>query len=497
MQSLRVRWIVYALPVAAYLLSASLFLLDRSSGTASAMSGFPLDDSWIHLVYSQSLAHGGGFAYNPGQLETGFTSPLWVVVLAPLFWIPGLDDASIVLATKAVGALLAVASCLLACRLGRVLSGSRVVALVTGTMLAIEPDLVFASLSGMEVTLAVTCVLWTLLAIAEKRPGRAGIGLAACLGARPELGLLAPLAMLAFWKADTGQPPWKKATLLLVPFLLAGAAWSGHNLWVTGHPLPATFYAKHRLGGGKWDDIPILGEMVLDMAWFTWWTGFALFAWGAFRLLRTRLRPGLVILAAAIAFPLAIGWAHNLQQEWPFIWKRYFIPSVPFLYVPVALVIGSIPAWLRARRFVPAVAALALALPGAFELKHKFSISAYRFSQNSRNIEEVQVALGNWVRDNVHAGEYVATNDAGAIRFIGRHPTVDLVGLNNHEILFGDPGSVLKKYTPRFFLVFTSWYPAIRNDPRFLPIHSAQTYPYTICDCGMNKMVVYEYVAPY
>ncbi|MCF7818105.1 MAG: hypothetical protein K9M54_09515 [Kiritimatiellales bacterium] len=34
---------------------------------------FPLDDAWIHRVYSRAFAFGHGFAYNPGQQEAGST----------------------------------------------------------------------------------------------------------------------------------------------------------------------------------------------------------------------------------------------------------------------------------------------------------------------------------------------------------------------------------------------------------------------------------------
>src|SRR4051794_34832739 len=90
---------LYAVLAVAHAGMLAFFLVDRASGTASAVTGFPLDDAWIHLVYARSLAHGDGFAYNPGQLETGFTSPLWVMLLAPLFWI--FRGIGLVLAVKA------------------------------------------------------------------------------------------------------------------------------------------------------------------------------------------------------------------------------------------------------------------------------------------------------------------------------------------------------------------------------------------------------------
>ena len=51
---------------------------------------FPLDDSYIHLSYVRSLAESGTLSFNPGELSTGSSSPLWVVVLTPFYWV-GLD----------------------------------------------------------------------------------------------------------------------------------------------------------------------------------------------------------------------------------------------------------------------------------------------------------------------------------------------------------------------------------------------------------------------
>ena len=45
---------------------------------------FCLDDAWIHLDYALSLRLNEGLSYNPNDFETGFSSPLWVLLLALL-----------------------------------------------------------------------------------------------------------------------------------------------------------------------------------------------------------------------------------------------------------------------------------------------------------------------------------------------------------------------------------------------------------------------------
>ncbi|HET6335725.1 MAG TPA: hypothetical protein VFG30_21015, partial [Polyangiales bacterium] len=61
---------------------------------------FCLDDAWIHLAYAKSLRLGDGLSYNPGDHETGFSSPLWVLLVAVMPW-----GASPVLSVKLIGTL--------------------------------------------------------------------------------------------------------------------------------------------------------------------------------------------------------------------------------------------------------------------------------------------------------------------------------------------------------------------------------------------------------
>src|SRR6185295_13480057 len=64
--------------------------------------GLPLDDGWIHLQFARNLAQGRGLSYNPGELVTGSTAPLWTALLALLFPLPR----GVILWTKLLGMLL-------------------------------------------------------------------------------------------------------------------------------------------------------------------------------------------------------------------------------------------------------------------------------------------------------------------------------------------------------------------------------------------------------
>jgi len=51
--------------------------------------GFSLDDSWIYATFARNLATGHGYSFNPGVPIGGATGPLYVFVLALLFFVFG------------------------------------------------------------------------------------------------------------------------------------------------------------------------------------------------------------------------------------------------------------------------------------------------------------------------------------------------------------------------------------------------------------------------
>src|SRR6185436_14911860 len=88
----------------AALLPLVLFLVRERA--IAGTSGFPLDDSWIHVHFARNLAEGAGFSYNPGRPVAGSTAPLWTLLLAGAAVVAGAS----VLVTKVVGVALGIAA---------------------------------------------------------------------------------------------------------------------------------------------------------------------------------------------------------------------------------------------------------------------------------------------------------------------------------------------------------------------------------------------------
>ena len=65
---------------------------------------------------------------------------------------------------------------------------------------------------------------------------------------------------------------------------------------------------------------------------------------------------------------------------------------------------------------------------------------------NSLQIKEQQVTIGYWLRENLPPGVHVGVNDAGAMRYYGGHPTVDLIGLTTNGLALSTRNGVGSLY---------------------------------------------------
>jgi len=495
---LRLRTLVLIF-LAAHTATGLLFLLDRAPGTSAALVGFPLDDSWIHMVYARSLAALRGFEYNPGQPEAGCSSPLWTVALLPASWVARWFGISIVLPAKITGMLAAVAASLAACRLVQRLGFGMAAALAAGLVLAAEPTLTFAKLSGMEVALAAAVALWTVSELVHERHHRAALGAGLAPLARPELIVLSLLVLaLLQWKLHQQHAPVRRRLALLAPTVALVGLWSLYCLRVTGHPLPNTFYAKfasgrHRLNANL-DGIFV--QLFPSYAWFAYGAGCLSWGLGAVLLFRKGWLAGLTVVIFPLVFLLAVAASRNLPQVSAFYWQRYLMPALPFVLLTMA--VGGVSAvtwtWQKSWRAWGLVYPMGTALlivgmvvawPGTLRR------NADLFAWNCQNIEELDVAVARWLQDHVPPGETIGAVDAGAARYFGDHRILDVLGLNHHGLLRQEKAALAELDQVRFISTLPSWYPSV--DPSsWRTIHRVATNNYTICRCSQSEILVYH-----
>jgi hypothetical protein len=429
--------------------------------------GFPLDDAWIHAVYARSVAQGEGLSYNPGVPATGETSPLWAIVLS----VAHLGEASVgraVLVSKLLGFLLhalTAAGIYVALR-----DAGRRWALSAALLVLLSPQLVAASISGMEVPLATLAAVGFVLALQSQRRGL--YVLCGALGplARPEVGLFVFLLPLVVRPQPGWKPVLRRWLEAGVGLVLGGGAWAAWNLYASGRPLPATFYAKVTTSKA-----PLLlsllrsqwvayGELVPEVSW-PWPVLLVLVALAIRAVLRRssssgpeRLVAGLVAVALVFC-SVSVALLRPARVD-SFYAQRYVMPALPFLLASLPVLLGG---WLESRLAkhgprLPMLVAAALPLVLATGLAPRLS----RLENDAHNIDDLQVQEGLFL-SHASPGDTVWVLDAGASRFFGRAFVVDLIGLNTPQMLDGGAQAWLDAHPPRFLEWAKGW-AAIKPD---------------------------------
>ena len=515
----RVIWLVL---LVVHIVLALLFVSDRSPETDAALSGFPLDDTWIHMVYARNLAQSGLPYYNDGVLEAGFTSPLWLAFGALGHLIAFSSGASPVAIMKMLGVLLAWLSSVAIFEICRRFTKILVSSVLCGLYVATMPVIAFSQVSGMEVCLASCLAAWGILCLLKARFLLGGLFLGLGAIARPENAILTALVMFLVVLSRFSKSRWtklKRGLTLLLPTLILLSLWSFLCLGVTGHPMPNTYYAKFSTYDVLGTFGRIIGEVVLQTPAMLLFSGVLLYALGILHTLRARDRTvALIVLLYPWLFIFAVAASRYIpdQSGVYFYWFRYVVPGLPFIFIPVAA--GFEFLWSAARRspatgskknvkWLVYLAAILLVTMSWVRLPGQLWFRSSQYAWNCQNINEVQVELGKWVNENTPEDAILAVNDAGALRYFGKRKTIDLLGLNSQSVLFNPhlAGKLQFNLTTmlefltieqaRYLVVFPYWFPGVVQaehfESNFRLIQSRQSQNYTISDAPLDLMAVY------
>ncbi len=546
------RWLLWLCLAAAHVALALVFLLDRSPGTRAAVTGFPLDDAWIHLVYGRELTQHALPCYNDAKPEAGFTSPLWIVVCGAAHAVSSLTGLSVVVVLKVITVLCALGASIAVARLVLAFDCGTFGALLAGLLCSVTPALAFSQVSGMEVCLASGLSLWAVYALLRERYLASGLLLAAAYLARPELAVLpvvVVVGVLGSWRGEVLKARRKDFLRLVLPGIVVVAAWCVYCLAVTGRPLPNTFYVKFDRGRPE-GVVTVFRENVWSLPANFLWSGAVLYVVGCFYMIKRAPGGRWLVLLFPWLFFMAVASSRAMPPGTGdyFYWQRYIVPGLPFLLIPIgagwhflwggsavrksgggastddrAVQRGSrktarrgpsaniedqqrgAPPWLRTVSRVAAVALAVLAFAG-----HPRALDRKReqFAWNCQNMNEVQVHLGRWVAENTPEDAVVLVNDAGAIRYFGRRRTIDIIGLNYHPFALhpsdrakatSSPGGMLafmKSQDAEYLIVFPNQYRGVLAHPMsetfFSFEHVARSDHYTVAPAPQAVMAVYR-----
>ena len=431
------------------ILSAAAFFLVRERAIAG-VQGFPLDDSWIHAQIARNFANGLGFTFNPGEHIAGSTAPLYTILLALFSRITG----EFVWTAKVMGLLCQIGSSILI--LLAMLHWDprgKVKAVLASSIVALSPPLLWASLSGMEISLYLLFVCAGIYFYARGQPFLMTLAWALGVWVRPDGLFLVALGLLLIRKDR-----WKSAlaaSAIIVSFFL-------FNLAVGGTLFPHTVGAKAHLGFQ-----PVARTLNLLREWGALWgipyrepdelehpalllLGLlaGAFAW-------RRKHPLLAIYAIGLPIALSLFREHSGSA------KRYILYVIPFGAILAANGFEYL-----SRKLLRARALLGLILAGTVTIAWQGVYVVHKgtlYGWNVQNIDKMQGYLGRLSRGLTEPGDRIATNDIGAIAFMSRRPVVDLMGLVTPSMPLPQ---ALTRYRPELVIIFLDWFHKyVKYDP--------------------------------
>ena len=445
--------------IIAALMAVYLLVSRRAAGE----SGFPLDDSWIHVRFAQNLARGYGFSFNPGQPASTTTGPLWTVVLALAYRM----TREYLFTSAAVNWVFCCLTALTAGAIARTLVPRRAFGAAVSLVVAVTVPLPWMALSGMEPPLSMWLTLLGILLHLRLRTARGVAALAptAVFGlavyARPELLLLFPLAMLdrLLMAARERRPGWglgwaREVAAHAPLFAVIIAPLFIYNERVIGRPLPSSYYVKAWNFGITWALAMRSNKLLIESlvivpikeigALLLMWAGnnavlIVPFVFGFGQLVRrsgdgeTSAHRSLLVPLVLVVQPVA--WAVSTgYHRAPWFQSQRYVANLGPLYI----VVGMAGAWwlwqqrlrLRGRWTVAAGVALIVAASLARQPDQ-----ARMYALNVKNITDMQVTTARWLKQHVPKDSLLAANDVGAIGAITDMRVLDMIGLVSPEIL--------------------------------------------------------------
>lgn len=453
--------------------------------------GFPLDDAWIHQTYARSFATSGQWAFIPGHISGGSTSPLWTFLLSigiilhisPLYWTFGL------------GVMIFWGSALLVeIIIRQCIDSYRTAFPWAGSVVLFEWHLVWASMSGMETLLFSFLVLLIFHLLILEDPGFLVIGLLIGLATwvRPDaLLLIGPAFLVGITKKSSMFHGIKNLVKISIGYLIIFIPYLLFSLRVSGSLWPTTFYAKQAEYAAVFDFSIFrhFGNLTLQFG-----IGIGILLLPGFIILMVKAikKRRLDFLAILIWLIGMIGlYAWRLPETYQH--GRYLIPC---MYVFNTFGIIGLVNYLQSKKVGWRwVLEKTWVISTVVVLSCFWAYGAMVYARDVAFIESEMVDTARWIADNIPKNDTIATHDIGAMGYFGDHPIIDLAGLINPEVIpiIGDEIQ-LKEYLDirgaKYLVTFPGWYPILIKNLPIIFSTQGEIAPLL----GGENLVIYKWI---
>ncbi|MBD3404703.1 MAG: hypothetical protein GF411_01050 [Candidatus Lokiarchaeota archaeon] len=432
--------------------------------------GFSFDDSWIHVQYARTIFEGHPWEYAEGYPSTGSSGPLWSVVLAPIFLF-GYEHNIVVTSVLIIASILYFFDVVLVGKIVQERTDNWILGIIGQTAFILVPRNAGLMLSGMETPLGMLMILLAIWML-PKHGWRYDLALGVVAGfaylCRPEFVLIAALCFPVRFivTLKDREIDLHRLASIIGMFTLAALVvlpWILHCLNTTGLPLPDSYYSKMRWG------ISEEGIALWNIFWYEFWfinepyliAGFL----GGIVLL-FRKRPYLLILISSL-FAL---YRLTMPGMSLLFAARYLVPLFNLLAISavcgIGIIIEAVMDFSKSIKFkeidvnfISIVVISLIFVPSISQYMYMIDTHA----NQTKNIEDMQVTLSLWIRENVPDDAVIATYDVGAIGYFARGTVIDLYGLVSPEILhnrtdIAQATLYLKEMNCTYIMFYQEWF---------------------------------------
>ncbi len=417
---------------------------------------FLSDDTYYCLSIAKSLSEGLGPWYEIGYTN-GF-QPLYVLLIAPLFWLFPNDLIAPIHGALLVSSLMDTIALALLIRLACAVSRSRLTPLVIGALWMLTPRYIMHTLNGME-TMTSICLLMAVVERYLAIQGRADSARSAHLG----LGALMGLAVMArvdnvFLFPSLGgvilfrnlKFGWnsilKKLILIALGAAITYSPWAMYSFFYTGLVYPVSGKAVRYLALARINQQPNLDWYLLQMseAWSVLRRQFGggviatlLLLAAAWFMRKPNDKFGLSDLPAGIPVQISIVFGALLYAGYVFyvpgywFYSRYLAPMmVPVIFLQL-LSLDRVLTLIRLRRQRLIVAIVSCV--GMLGLQVRFEDVKLLVWGGDTNIFGYMDA-GLWARNNFSDGTTLGCGQSGAVAYFAENlKVVNLDGVMNRD----------------------------------------------------------------
>jgi hypothetical protein len=356
--------------------------------------------------------------------------------------------------------------------------------------------MLWAAMSGMETLLHALLIFAIIggLLTGSRRYLTLGLLTGLSIWVRPDgLTLVGPVLLTIFFIDRSARDIGRSTVMYLLGLGSLFVPYLFFNLWLSGTPMPNTFYAK-QTEYALWQAQPALYRLTVLLVQLLTGPSVILLP-GVIGYVILAIRRRSVPMIAAILWCAGYLVVYILRLP-AYQHGRYLMPAMPIFFLFGLLVFLEFQKssmfgrkhWMIKTAWQLSLEILTLVF---------VVLGAHSYGEDVGLIQSEMVVTAKWVSANLPPGKIVAAHDIGALGYFDNHKLIDLAGLVSPEVIpFMRDESRLAKFLDQsganYLIAFPAFYPELTDSLQVVFTSGGKFAP----AIGEKNMSVYRWGLP-